>query len=41
MLAEAKPEAGLTIFPGAGHELAWKSEAQREMLQFLEALPPA
>jgi hypothetical protein len=40
ILSGATPEARLTIFPGAGHELAWKAAAQREMLQFLEAVLP-
>lgn len=38
-LAEANPQARLVVFPETGHELAWKAEAQREMLRFLEALP--
>ena len=35
-LAEANPAARLTIFPGAGHELAWHDAAEREVLAFLE-----
>lgn len=35
-LAEAQPAATLRIFPGAGHDLAWHDDAEREVLAFLE-----
>jgi fermentation-respiration switch protein FrsA (DUF1100 family) len=36
LLAEINPAATLVIFPGAGHELAWRDEAERAVLDFLE-----
>ena len=37
-LAQLNPTAQLAIFPGAGHELAWRDEAERAVLEFLETI---
>lgn len=34
-LAEAQPRAELAVFPGFGHELAWREETEARMLAFL------
>lgn len=38
MLAAANPDAKLVVIAGAGHELAWREEAQATMLAFLDTL---
>lgn len=40
-LAELNSSARLAIFPGAGHELAWRDEAERAVLEFLENIDAA
>lgn len=38
-LAARQPAAELAIVAGAGHELAWRAEAEERMLAFLDRLP--
>ena len=38
-LADARPETELAIFPGYGHELAWRGEAETRMHEFLTGAP--
>ena len=40
-LAVLNPQAQLAIFPGAGHELAWRDDAERAVLEFLENIDAA
>ncbi len=39
LLAQARRDATLVIYPGKGHDLAWHDEAEEAVLKFLQTIP--